>query len=100
VAGFVAGDEIISIMVIPNHLTTTLSVAGLPQLAPETFRLPKPGQRDPYFGLSRTTYYELERSGSIRFIRLRRRGNLRGLTLVPFNQMAELIRNLATEASK
>jgi len=31
-------------------------------IRPVTFRLPKPGQRDPYFGLSRTKYYELDKA--------------------------------------
>ena len=52
-------------------------------IRPETFRLPKPGQRDPYFNLSRSAYYELEAAGAIRSIRLRKRGNMRGITLIP-----------------
>jgi hypothetical protein len=61
-------------------------------IKPETFRLPKPGERDPYFGLSRTAYYELERAGTIRLVRLRKRGNLRGTTLIPFDQVLEYVR--------
>jgi hypothetical protein len=69
-------------------------------IRPETFRLPKPGTRDPYFGLPRTTYYELEKAGSIRLIRLRKRGYLRGTTLVPFDQVLAYLRDLATEEVK
>ena len=53
--------------------------------SPATFRLPKPGHRDPYFGLPRTAYYELEKAGAIRLIRLCKRGYTRGTTLIPFD---------------
>jgi hypothetical protein len=64
---------------------------------PETFRLPKAGERDPHFGLPRTTYYELEKANAIRLIRLRKRGNLRGTTLVPFDDVSTYLRGLAGE---
>lgn len=72
-------------------------VASAPQspalvLRPETFRLPRPGQRDPFFGLPRTTYYELEKEGVIRLIRLRKRGYQRGTTLIPFDQVLNYVR--------
>ena len=56
-------------------------------IRPETYRLPKPGTGDPHFGLSRTAYYELEEQGVIRLIRLRKRGKLRGTTLIPYDQV-------------
>ena len=56
-------------------------------IRPETYRLPKPGQRDPYFGLTRTAYYELEQTAAMRLIRLRKRGYLRGTTLIPYDQV-------------
>jgi hypothetical protein len=65
-----------------------------PDLKPETFRLPKHGERDPHFGLSRTAFYELEAAGAIRLIRLRKRGNLRGTTLIPFDQVAAYVRKM------
>ena len=64
---------------------------------PETFRLPKPGERDPHFGLPRTTYYELEKANAIRLIRVRKRGNLRGTTLVPFDGVSAYLRGLNGE---
>ena len=67
---------------------------------PEYFRLPKSGARDPYFGLPRTTYYELEKAGTIRLVRLRKRGNARGTTLIPFDQVLGYLRGLAAEVSK
>ena len=66
-------------------------------LKPEMFRLPKTGERDPFFGLPRTTYYELEKANAIRLIRLRKRGNLRGITLVPFDDVSAYLRGLAGE---
>jgi len=65
---------------------------------PEFFRLPKPGVRDPYFGLPRTTYYELEKAGDIRLVRLKKRGNIRGTTLIPFDQVLAYLRGLTAEA--
>jgi hypothetical protein len=59
---------------------------------PEFFRLPRSGVKDPYFGLSRTAYYELEKLGAIRLVRLRKRGNIRGITLIPFDQMSAYVR--------
>ena len=65
---------------------------------PEFFRLPKSGVRDPYFGLPRTTYYELEKAGMIRLVRLRKRGNARGTTLIPFDQVLAYLSGLTAEA--
>ena len=64
---------------------------------PETYRLPRQGQRDPYHGMSRSWYYSAEKDGLLKLIRLRRRGNIRGVTLVPFQAVADLIRNAAHE---
>jgi hypothetical protein len=65
---------------------------------PEFFRLPKSGERDPHFGLPRTTYYELEKAGTVRLVRLRKRGNIRGSTLIPFDQVLAYLRGLGEEA--
>jgi len=59
---------------------------------PETFRLPKVGG-DRFFGISRSFYYEGEKRGYWRLIRLRQRGKLRGVTLVPFDQVAAFVRS-------
>lgn len=65
-------------------------------VTPITIRLPKTGTRDAYFGLPRSAYYELEKIGAIRLLRLRTRGRKRGTTLVPFDQVSAYLRNLAT----
>ena len=61
------------------------------QFPPEFFRLPKSGG-DPYFGLGRSYYYEGEKQGYWRLIRIRQRGKLRGVTLVPYDDIAAYIR--------
>jgi len=67
-------------MRIEDHIRSKLPL-GSSHLKPETFQLPKPGERDPHFGLSRTFYYELEKAGEIQFIRLKKRGCARGVFL-------------------
>lgn len=57
---------------------------------PETYRLPSKGG-DPYFGLTRGWYYSAERDGLIQLVRLRKRGNQRGVTLVPYDDVAAII---------
>jgi hypothetical protein len=59
---------------------------------PETFRLPKSGGGDPYFGFTRSFYYEGEQRGYWRLIRIRERGKLRGVTLIPFDAVARFVR--------
>jgi hypothetical protein len=85
---------------------TTINAGGYPQTAqlseaaasasqrPEFFRLPKSGG-DPYFGLGRSYYYEGEKQGYWRLVRIRRPGRQRGITLVPHAEIAAFIRNQA-----
>jgi hypothetical protein len=61
------------------------------QFRPEFFRLPKSGG-DPHFGLGRSYYYEGEKQGYWRLFRIRQRGKLRGVTLVPYDAVAAFIR--------
>jgi hypothetical protein len=58
---------------------------------PITFRLPRAGQRDPHFGLSRAWFYAAEADGRLRLIRLREKGKSRGITLVPTVEVIELL---------
>src|SRR5437764_3779101 len=62
------------------------------QSKPEFFRLPKAGG-DPYFGLGRSYYYQGEQLGYWRLVRIRQRGKLRGVTLVPYDAVSAFIRN-------
>ena len=60
------------------------------QFRPEFFRLPKAGG-DPYFGLGRSYYYEGEKNGYWRLVRIRQRGKLRGITLVPYDAVSSFV---------
>src|SRR5207248_4817021 len=59
---------------------------------PEFFRLPATGG-DPFFGLTRSFYYEGEHRGYWRLVRLRERGKQRGVTLIPFDAVAKFVRD-------
>ena len=61
------------------------------QTRPEWFRLPK-SDGDPHFGLGRSYYYEGEKQGYWKLVRIRQRGKLRGITLVPYDAVAAFIR--------
>ena len=77
-----------------EHPTTTAPLsegAARPSQRPEFFRLPKSGG-DPFFGLGRSYYYEGEKNGFWRLVRVRQRGKLRGVTLVPYDAVADFIR--------
>jgi hypothetical protein len=77
--------------------TVVLSKAAFSALQrPEFFRLPKAGG-DPYFGLGRSYYYAGEQLGYWRLIRIRQRGKVRGVTLVPYDSIAAFIRRQDNE---
>ena len=58
---------------------------------PEFFRLPSVGG-DRYFGFTRSFYYEGESRGYWKLARIRERGKLRGVTLVPYDAVSAFIR--------
>ncbi len=62
-----------------------------PNARPEFFRLPVRGG-DPFYGLTRSYYYEGEKRGYWRLVRLRGRGRQRGVTLVPFDVIGAFVR--------
>jgi len=64
----------------------------------EFFRLPAPGKRDPYFGLSRARFYKAEALGEIKMISVRQRGALRGVRLVVYDSVRAFIRRADAEA--
>ena len=66
---------------------------------PEFLRLPRTGERDPYFGGSRSYYYQLEREGSVKLVHVRPRGKARGITLVPYDAVVAHVR-LSIEVEK
>lgn len=59
-----------------------------------SFRLPGPGEQDPYFGLTRSTWYKLESRGLIKFRRLTFDGQERGTTLIRYAEALELFEAL------
>lgn len=65
---------------------------------PEFFPLPQKA-RDPHFGLGRSSYYDLEKRGLLRLIRLRKPGNQLGKVLVPYDETVKLIRRLSASVN-
>jgi hypothetical protein len=64
---------------------------------PEYFRLPSRGG-DPHFGFTRSFYYAGEARGYWNLVRIRDRGKLRGVTLVPYDAVSAFIRKKMEEA--
>jgi hypothetical protein len=75
----------------PATTVTPSEAAAGASHRPETFRLPKVGG-DPYFGFGRSFYYRGEQLGYWKLIRIRERGKLRGVTLVPFDVVSAFVR--------
>jgi hypothetical protein len=65
---------------------------------PEFYRLPKGSGGNPFFHLTRTFYYEGEKRGYWRLARIRDRGKLRGVTLVPYDTVASFVRSQMEQA--
>jgi hypothetical protein len=65
---------------------------------PEFYRLPKSSGGDPFFHLTRTFYYEGEKRGYWKLVRIRDRGKLRGVTLVPYDAVAAFVRSQMEQA--
>jgi hypothetical protein len=82
-----------SLITTGKHPASTVAPSEAASIAsrPETFRLPKVGG-DPFFGFGRSFYYQGEKRGYWRLIRIRERGKLRGVTLVPFDAVASFVR--------
>ena len=80
-------------LITSNNASGTPANTGSPKLKelPVTFRLPKVGQRDEHFGLSRSWFYAAEADGRLELIRLREKGKTRGTTLVPTSAVLALI---------
>ena len=72
-------------------ITVTSSEAAGASERPEFFRLPKSGG-DPYFGFTRSFYYSGEVRGYWKLVRIRERGKLRGITVVPYHAVSAFVR--------
>jgi hypothetical protein len=66
------------------------------RIAPEFFPIPPRGP-DPHFGISRSSWYDLEARGLLRLVRLRKPGNIRGRVLVPYAAALVLFNKLSAE---
>ncbi len=66
---------------------------------PELFPLPQRGQ-DPYLGLGRSSWYDLERRGLLQLVRVRKPGNVNGKVLIPYAKALAAINKLAETASQ
>jgi hypothetical protein len=79
------------------ELTISTPHDGAPHRV-EFFRLPSPGQRDPFFGLSRGWYYKAAAAGEIRMVAIRSRGAVRGVRLVVYDSVLSYIRRSMGES--
>ena len=76
-----------------EKFTTELPVAVMsPQYIPEFFRLPRTGERDAFFGNTRSQYYAMEKAGQIKLVKLRPKGKKRGTVFVPYAAVAKRLR--------
>lgn len=64
---------------------------------PEFIRLPRPGERCKISGLSRTTLCELIAAGHIRVKKLKKRGSLRGITLIVTDSLLDYLYGLSDQ---
>jgi hypothetical protein len=64
---------------------------------PEFFRLPKSGRRDSHFGFSRAFFYAGEAAGFWKLVRIRQRGKIRGVTLVPYDTVSAFVHKEAAK---
>jgi hypothetical protein len=65
---------------------------------PEFFPIPPRGP-DPHFGISRSSWYDLEARGLLRLVRLRKPGNVRGRVLVPYAEALALFHRLSEKGA-
>ena len=72
--------------------STDILQTSAPSLRPEFFRLPSSGGGDRYFGFTRSFFYAGEKRGYWRLVRIRERGKMRGITLVPYDAVAAFVR--------
>jgi hypothetical protein len=80
-------------------LTTSAPAAIAPaRCTPEFFPLPPRGL-DQWFGIGRSSYYDLERRGLLTFRRLRKPGNVRGRVLISYAEVSALVNRLSGEVA-
>jgi len=70
---------------------------GTNNINPEFIRLPKARSRCPLTGLSRTSLVELVDHGAVKAVKLRKRGSIRGITLLDRKSLLGYLHGLAME---
>ena len=85
----------------PAVLTPSPTAAPTESVKPEWLRLPAPGNRCRFTGLSRSTLNELTISGPandgrppVKSVVLRKRGALRGIRLINFDSLMQYLAEL------
>ena len=79
-----------------SHTTSAPAAIAPARFTPEFFPIPPKGQ-DQWFGIGRSSYYDLERRGLLTLRRLRKPGNLRGRVLISYAEVSALVNRLAGE---
>lgn len=76
-----------------------------PALQPEFLRLPRhpkageEAQRDPVFSLTRQQWCMLDKSGDVPFVRLRNRGSLKPICMIPVDRARAYFHSLVKDAA-
>jgi len=72
------------------------------KIEPFTFRVPKPGTRDQYFGFTRSELILLFTTGKIKSYSMRKEGSSRGIRLIDYQSVKQYIstQNHETTATK
>jgi len=70
---------------------------GTSNTNPEFIRLPKAKSRCPFTGLSRTSLVELVDHGAVKAVKLRKRGSIRGITLLHRESLLGYLHGLSME---
>ena len=78
--------------------TSASAATALARCTPEFFAVPQRGL-DPYFGIGRSSYYDLERRGLLKLRRLRKPGNIRGRVLISYAEVSALVHKLTDEVA-
>jgi hypothetical protein len=68
--------------------------AGAPQtpINPAFIRIPRPGCRDPFCGLTRTALFTLIKQGKVSSVSLKQPGGKRGIRLIDAMSLVEALR--------
>jgi len=83
-----------------NTTTAAINPTSAFAGAVEFFPIPRTRERDPIFGLSRSLLYSLKDEGEIRFVCIRRKGNVRGRVLVDCGSVRAYLARMTKRQAK